>query len=213
MFVNECLTPVTSISTVRPSDTIGFALEIMKEQQLFSIPVVDENGAFYGSLSKQSLFELFEQGVFRGSYQEFIQLPLAEGVDRSVPTLTTEHLFEDALPIIVRYPFVPIVDQDQQFIGIIKRKDLELVLESAFGLGVKGTRMILTHYEGKGLLKEIMSILAKHNANVVSCVSFDSEHHGVRRILTKYITSDSDDLIKADMELAGFVVTSVVKTP
>lgn len=212
MFVKECLTPVAHISTVLPSDTIGTALAIMKEQHLFSIPVVDENGAFYGSLSKQSLFELFEQGLFRGSFQEFIQLPLADGVDRSVPTLTPEHLFEDALPIIVRYPFVPIIDQ-QQFVGIIKRKDLELVLESAFGLGVKGTRMILTHYEGKGLLKEIMSILAKHNANVVSCVSFDSEHHGVRRILTKYISSDSDELIKAEMELAGFVVTSVVTTP
>jgi acetoin utilization protein AcuB len=209
MFLKECLTPITALSTVFPNDAISVALDLMRQQKLYSIPVMDHSGSFYGALSKQSLFELFEKGVFRGSYQEFIQLPLAEGVDRQVPKLTCEHMFEDALPIIVRYPFVPIVDNDDKFIGIIKRKDIELVLESAFGMGVKGTRMILTHYEGKGLLKEIMSVLSRHDANVISCVSFDSSHHGVRRILTKYISTDSDDMIKAEMEKSGFVVTSV----
>jgi acetoin utilization protein AcuB len=209
MFIKECLTPLSNLSTVLPSDSIGKALGIMKREHLYSIPVIDHDGSFYGALSKQSLFELFEKDVFRGSFQEFTELPLAEGVDRSIPTLTCDHFYEDALPIIVRYPFVPIVEKDRTFAGIIKRKDMELVLESAFGMGVEGTRMIVTHYEGKGLLKEIMSILARHNANVISCVSFDSEHHGVRRILTKYISADSDEKIKADMEKAGFVVTSL----
>ncbi len=209
MFLKECLTPLSSISTVYPSDKISRALELMKEKNLYSIPVMDHDGSFYGALSKRSLFELFEKGIFRGSYQDFIGLPLAEGVDRTIPKLTAENLYEDALPIIVRYPFVPIVDQDEKFVGIIKRKDMELVLESAFGMGVKGTRMILTHYEGKGLLKEIMSILSFHNANVISCVSFDSEHHGVRRILTKYISDDRSDVIRKELEQRGFVITSL----
>lgn len=209
MFLKECLTPLSSISTVYPSDKISKALELMKEKNLYSIPVMDHDGSFYGALSKRSLFELFEKGIFRGSYQDFIELPLAEGVDRTIPKLTAENLYEDALPIIVRYPFVPIVDQDEKFVGIIKRKDMELVLESAFGMGVKGTRMILTHYEGKGLLKEIMSILSAHNANVISCVSFDSEHHGVRRILTKYISDDRSDVIRKELEQRGFVITSL----
>jgi acetoin utilization protein AcuB len=209
MFLKECLTPLSAISTVFPSDKISKALELMKEKKLYSIPVMDHDGSFYGALSKRSLFELFEKGVFRGSYQEFIELPLAEGVDRTIPKLTLDNLYEDALPIIVRYPFVPIVAHDRKFIGIIKRKDMELVLESAFGMRVKGTRMILTHYEGKGLLKEIMSVLSAHNANVISCVSFDSEHHGVRRILTKYITDDSQDVIRKELEQRGFVITSV----
>ncbi|MFY0543561.1 CBS domain-containing protein [Brevibacillus sp. H7] len=209
MFLKECLSPLSAISTVYPSDKISKALELMKEKKLYSIPVMDHDGSFYGALSKRSLFELFEKGIFRGSYQDFIELPLAEGVDRTIPKLTVENLYEDALPIIVRYPFVPIVDHDQKFIGIIKRKDMELVLESAFGMGVKGTRMILTHYEGKGLLKEIMSILSAHNANVISCVSFDSEHHGVRRILTKYTSDDSRDVIRKELEQRGFVITSL----
>jgi len=209
MFVKECLTPLSAISTVFPSDTISTALDLMKEKKLYSIPVMDHDGSFIGALSKRSLFELFEKGLFRGSFEEFIALPLAEGVDRSIPKLTLQHLFEDALPVIVRYPFVPIVDDHQKFIGILKRKDMELVLESAFGMGVKGTRMILTHYEGKGLLKEIMSVLSTHNANVISCVSFDSEHHGVRRILTKYAAEDSGDVIRHELEQRGFVVTSI----
>jgi acetoin utilization protein AcuB len=209
MYLKECLTPLSALSTVYPGDRISSALGLMKEKNLYSIPVMDHDGSFYGALSKRSLFELFEKGVFRGSYEEFIELPLAEGVDRTIPPLTLEHLFEDALPIIVRYPFVPIVDESRKFIGIIKRKDMELVLESAFGMGVKGTRMILTHYEGKGLLKEIMSILSSHNANVISCVSFDSRHHGVRRILTKYISNDSDEVIREELEQRGFVITSL----
>lgn len=211
MFIKECLTPISEISIVRPDDSISKALAIMEEKKLFSIPVMGQDGSFFGALSKQSLFEMLEKGASQGSFEEFVKQPLGDGVDRSIPTLTCQNMYEDALPIIVRYPFVPIVDENEKFIGIIKRKDMELVLESAFGMGVKGTRMILTHYEGKGLLKEIMSILSRHNANVISCISFDSEHHGVRRILTKYISSDSNDSIKAEMEKAGFVVTSLTE--
>ncbi|WP_139489637.1 CBS domain-containing protein [Brevibacillus dissolubilis] len=211
MFIKDCLSPLAKLSTVQPTDKISHALDLMKTHRLLSMPVVDENGTFYGALSKRSLFELFEQGKFTGSYQEFIELPLAEGVDREYPTLSTEDLFEDALPIIVRYPFVAIVDADNKFLGILKRKDIELVLESVFGLNVKGTRVMLTHFEGKGLIKEITSILGKHNANLISIISFDSQHHGVRRILTKFLSQDSTDVIKKDLEKAGFVVTSVLE--
>ncbi|UFJ42941.1 CBS domain-containing protein [Brevibacillus humidisoli] len=182
----------------------------MKAKQLWSIPVVADDGSFYGALSKRSLFELFEKGLFRGSYEEFIQLPLAEGVDRRVPALTEQHLFEDALPIIVRYPFVPVVDEANHFLGILKRKDVELELESAFGMNIAATRMVIAQYERKGILQEIMSTLVKHDANVVSCISFDSKHHGVRRILTKYKSTESGERIKQDLEQRGFVVTSLL---
>ncbi len=209
MFIQECLTATENLSTVKPSDPISKALQLMKEKNLNSLPVVDQDGSFIGMVSKRSMFELLESGKFQGAFDDFIQLPLAEGVDRQVPRLTIEHLYEDLLPIIVRHPFVPIVDEESHFLGIIKRKDIELVLESVFGMNVKGTRMVITHYEGKGIVKEIMTIMAKHNCNVISCISFDSKHHGVRRILTKFKSDDNTELIKQDLEEHGYVVTSV----
>lgn len=211
MFIQECLTTVENLATVRPNDTITYALQIMKEKNLNSLPVVDHDGSFYGTVSKSSIFELLEEGKFVGDFSEFVAMPLTEGVDRQIPRLTIEHLYEDLLPVIVRYPFVPIVDDNGQFLGIIKRKDIELILESVFGIGVKGTRMVITHYEGKGIMKEIFTILGKHDLNVISCVSFDSEHHGVRRILMKYTSTDSAELIKNDLEKHGYVVTSVTE--
>ncbi|MGC5324440.1 CBS domain-containing protein [Brevibacillus sp. SYSU BS000544] len=209
MFIQECLTTVENLATVRPNDTITYALQIMKDKNLNSLPVVDQDGSFYGTVSKSSIFELLEDGKFVGDFAAFVNLPLAEGVDHQIPRLTIDHLYEDLLPVIVRYPFVPIVDESEQFLGIIKRKDIELILESVFGIGVKGTRMVITHYEGKGVMKEIVTILGKHDTNVISCVSFDSEHHGVRRILMKFTSTDSADQIKADLEKHGYVVTSV----
>lgn len=209
MFIQECLTPAENLTTVVPSDTIATALQIMKDKNLNSLPVVDQDGSFYGSISKRSLFELLETGQFKGDFSEFIQLPLSEGVERQVPRLTIDHIYEDLLPIIVRYPFVPIVDEQNHFLGIIKRKDIELVLESAFGMKVLGTRMVITHYEGKGIMKEIMTLLSNHQANVISCISFDSKHHGVRRILTKFKSDVDPEVIKADLEKHGYVVPYV----
>lgn len=209
MFIQECLTPVEKLTTVLPNETIAHALNLMKQQNLNSLPVVDQDGSFYGSISKSSLFALLETGQFKGEFADFIQLPLSEGVEKQIPRLTFDHIYEDLLPVIVRYPFVPIVDEDNHFLGIIKRKDIELVLESAFGMKIKGTRMVITHYEGKGIMKEIMTLLANHQANVISCISFDSEHHGVRRILTKFKSEIPTDVIKEDLENHGYVVPYV----
>ncbi|MGD8189091.1 CBS domain-containing protein [Brevibacillus ginsengisoli] len=211
MFIQECLTPVENLTTVLPNETISHALNLMRQQNLYSLPVVDQSGSFYGSISKRSIFELLETGKFTGEFNEFIQMPLAEGVDKQIPRLTFEHIYEDLLPIIVRYPFVPIVDENNHFLGIIKRKDIELVLESVFGMTIKGTRMVITHYEGKGIMKEIMTLLADHQANVISCISFDSKHHGVRRILTKFKSEVPTDIIKEDLEKHGYVVPYVLE--
>ncbi|AKF95104.1 CBS domain-containing protein [Brevibacillus laterosporus] len=209
MFITDCLSPLHSLTVVKPTDTIAHALEEMKKGKLLSMPVINEDGTYFGTLSKRSLFERFEQDHADKTFTEFTQLPLADGVDQNLKPLTTEHLYEDALPIIVRYPFVPIVDENNRFLGIIKRKDMELVLESVFGMGVKGTRITLTRFEGKGVLREISSILTEHKSNVISCVSFDSKHSGVRRILVKFKTEDNLIDIIQELENHGFAVTSV----
>ncbi|WP_232699224.1 CBS domain-containing protein [Brevibacillus daliensis] len=209
MFITDCLSPLSSLTVVKPSDSIAHALKQMSTYKLLSMPVVNEDGTYYGTLSKRSLFEMYEHKYTGLTFDDFTQLPLADGVDPNLLALTTEHLYEDALPIIVRYPFVPIVDENNKFLGIIKRKDMELVLESVFGMGVKGTRMLLTHFEGKGILREISSILTDHEANVISCVSFDSRHSGVRRILVKFKSTDNVEEIKQDFENHGFTVTSI----
>ena len=76
-------------------------------------------------------------------------------------------------------------------------------------MGVKGTRITLTRFEGKGVLREISSILTEHKSNVISCVSFDSKHSGVRRILVKFKTEDNLIDIIQELENHGFAVTSV----
>lgn len=139
------------------------------------------------------------------------QLLVEECLDQNVSSLKLDDIFESTLPIIVRYPFVPIVENENKLMGIVKRGDIELALESMFALRVPGVRLLLASLEMPGEFERIIDTIYKHNHNLLAALSFDAGDRFARRVLIKMDYADDIQEIVNELEVKGFRVLDVRK--
>lgn len=211
MFIKNCLTPTRDLELLTSEMTIGEALERMKSVKAFSLPMVDKDENFAGLVSKQTMFEYLENHPEQFSFAEFLKQPISICVDESAKLfvdIDAGH-FEDLLPIIVRYPFVPIVEYGSKFIGIVKRSEIEKALESSFGLHIPGIRIMLAVDDTEGTLLNISQIIYKHGVKIVASIAFEAGESFVRRIMMKLDDNDRMGDIISDLEAHGYRVLEV----
>jgi len=192
---------------IKENDTIGNTLTLLKEHKLKSAPVLNDEGKFVGIISKEVLFEKMEEFP-NMSYTEFQSRSVAEIVV-PIESLKIDSRFEETLPLIVRYPFVPIADENHLFIGIVKRKSITQVLESAFGVGVIGLRLLIGTPELEGRLEKIMEITHQLHLNVITAMAFDAGDTLTRRVMLKVEPTDQKNELIHRLEKNGFKVLTI----
>lgn len=207
MFINNCYTNISDLITLNKSDTVDRAIETLQKHKLKSIPVIDDEKKFVGILSKEHLFELFENG-FTGTFENLKKIQIQEAILEIKP-LSLENRFEETLPIIVRYPFVPIVDEEKRLLGIVKRKEITKVLESSFGVGVSGIRLLIGTPEMEGRLEKILEIAHHLHLNVITAVAFDAGEKFNRRILLKIQHTSKKENLLHRLDKNGFTILTI----
>lgn len=207
MFIRNCITYVTDLVTLKNNCTVEDAIKILQEKCLKSIPVVDEKGVFLGILSKEGLFELFESGNFK-TFDELKNVTIAKAIAK-IETLNLDNFFEETLSIIVRYPFVPIVDEKGHLLGIVKRKDITHTLETSFGLKVPGIRILIGVPEMEGRLEKILKYAHNYHINIITALAFDAGERFNRRILLKISFTEQKDKFLKDLEKHGLKVLKI----
>ncbi len=204
MFIRNCITYVEDLVILNDDYIVEDAIKILKDNNLKSIPVIDRNGFFLGILSKESLFELFEKGLFK-SYNELKNETIIQAITYIKP-LNLNNFFEETLSIIVRYPFVPIVDDENHLLGIVKRKDITHTLETSFGINVPGIRLLIGVPEMEGRLEKILKYAHNYHINVITALAFDAGERFNRRVLLKINFTDQKDKFISDLETHGLKV-------
>ncbi|KHF39974.1 hypothetical protein LQ50_11830 [Halalkalibacter okhensis] len=196
---------------LNPEMTIGESLDILAQSH-YSLPVLSKDGsAFLGILSKRSILEYYELQPLSTSLEELHKSPIVNCIEKLAPSEYVDvrkNHFEDCLPIIVRYPFVPIFDENK-FIGIIKRSLVEKTLEACFGTNVKGTRILLGVHNQVGTLLAVSKIITKYNVNIISDIGFEADSNYLRRLLIKIEETPKLTKILEDLNKYGFRVLDV----
>lgn len=208
MFIKNCLTPLEDLVVLRENTTIDAAMKTMKEHKLLSVPVVNGMNVFSGLLSKNNLFSLWENGEYKGDWEGFEKLTIDKAV-QIIPTLKMDDVFENTFPIIVRFPFVPIVDEDNKFLGIVKRSNVSQSLQSAFGMNVPGIRILLGMVETDGQLDKIIDITRQMDIPIITSITFDAGDTYLRRVLLKVPISANKDKLINELDSHGFRILTV----
>lgn len=124
MDIASFLTPKSEVVWVSAEGTIAQALERMKPNGFGSVPVLDEDGCYFGTLSTSDLiWHLFEAG---DSWQDTARLtPLANiRRARNDEALHVAAGLPKLLGQIAIQSFVSVVDDRGVFLGIVRRRPL-----------------------------------------------------------------------------------------
>jgi CBS domain-containing protein len=118
------LLPKESVVTLTPNHTMRQALERMERHGYTAVPLVDEHGKYAGTITEGDLlWKMKNTPDLRFNDTERILL-LEVPRRRNVDPVRIDAVMDDLINLAKTQNFVPVVDDTDVFIGIIRRSDL-----------------------------------------------------------------------------------------
>ncbi|MFA5481208.1 MAG: CBS domain-containing protein [Bacilli bacterium] len=117
------LLPKAQVEYVYDDFTIRQALEKMEYHHYSTIPVISHEGKYVGSISEGDiLWEFKRQNL---SLTKCERHPISKIVPfKKITPISADKDMDDLVDIIINQNFVPVVDDFDNFIGIITRKSV-----------------------------------------------------------------------------------------
>lgn len=118
------LTPKKDVICEKPSSTMRQALERMEHHRYTAIPLVDDKGRYVGTVTEGDiLWKLKNTEDLNFKNTDKVLLAEVPRHMRNNPVNIHADI-EDIISLAINQNFVPVVDDNNVFIGIIKRSDI-----------------------------------------------------------------------------------------
>lgn len=209
MLVKAIMIPFNQLQCLSVENTIEEALNITEENRLLSLPVVDGK-KFIGILSKENIYEEYFKNYEALSKVDFLNKKVRDLVKSKIMTINQDVPIEDAAAIFItsKYRFIPIVDDNDDMIGIITHQSIFKQYQKIFGERVN----VLTVYTSnfKGVMAKMTDTIAKAGGNIKNIVQIDTNVMNLQEI---YLSVECEDFEKVVMALKknGFNVRTAIR--
>ncbi len=118
------LTPKSEIEFVYSNNTLGEVIDILERSTYTAIPIINRKGEYKGTVSEGDILWTLknETGYDAGTLMDMkvSKLGRSQKYDPVKVTAKVQDMFNRAM----NQNFVPVIDDDDVFIGIVKRKDI-----------------------------------------------------------------------------------------
>jgi CBS domain-containing protein len=109
------------VTTIHPKWTLERALLVLTRKGLSSVPVINDEEQVEGVISKTHILDFMrEQGNI-----DFAKLPdhtVEEAMDKNHQGIWENSIFSFAFEILINRSYIPIIDKQNRFVGILTRK-------------------------------------------------------------------------------------------
>lgn len=211
MFITQHMTknPVT----ITPETTLPAVRDILRNGKFRHLPVVDAEKHLVGIVTDRDLRSAAPSSVLsedriKECLSEFDQTPVSAIMSRAFFTLNPISTLDDALILLDREKIgaLPVVDEEQRVIGMFSMRDLMRAYRRLFGLGERGSAMIVVEHDGKRKpLSRIAKVLEEHNIRFTRLIRTEADESAPERIYLRVNTYNISAVHQALRE-AGFAM-------
>lgn len=147
-----------NIPVLKPSDTVDDALVLFSDYKVDVLPYVNEQG-YAGNFSEDLLL----------NYDIDDRLAEIQALPEEILLSETDPLLEGLRKMLEsRSPFLPLLDEDMQFLGVVEKATLLETLALQMGLEQQGG-LLEVHLKGKDYsLAEISRIIENESGKIIS---------------------------------------------
>lgn len=118
------LTPKKEVAFIYDDQTLRQALEIMERHRYTAVPVISKRGKYIGTMTEGDLLWGIKN-EYNLSLREAEHMPVTTIPRRSDNRpVSIDATMEDMIDKALNQNFVPVVDDQENFIGIITRRDI-----------------------------------------------------------------------------------------
>jgi CBS domain-containing protein len=118
------LTPKKDVAYLDEKDTMRQALEKMEYHRYTSIPIIDNEGKYLGTITEGDLLWSLKNslGLDLKSTENILIREVPRRMDNKPVSINAN--IDDLIYTAMHQNFVPVIDDQNVFIGIIKRSDI-----------------------------------------------------------------------------------------
>lgn len=117
------LTPKSEVACLKSDMTIRQGLEKFKAHGYTCVPVINDDGTYYGVISEGDfLWTIVEDDNI--VIQQLEDKKIKDMVHKNIPSCKMDMSIEEIIRFITNFNFVPIVDDRNILMGIITRKSI-----------------------------------------------------------------------------------------
>ena len=118
------LTPKTEVVYEKVTSTMRQVLERMEYHRYTAIPILDEKGKYIGTLTEGDLLWKLKYTPSLG-FKDTNKISISEVPRRTkIKAVRIDSNIEDLISASIHQNYIPVVDDNNTFIGIIKRSDI-----------------------------------------------------------------------------------------
>lgn len=118
------LTPKCDVVYVYEDANIRQVLEKIRYHKYTAMPIISREGKYVGTITEGDLlWKMADENI--ATFEEAEEIPISD-ISRRVNNhpVNVEAKMENLIDLAIRQNFVPVVDDDNVFIGIVTRKDI-----------------------------------------------------------------------------------------
>lgn len=117
------LIPAENVANVMCLNPLSHALLVLSQVKYSKIPVLDKGDRFVGLVSLSDVVDkMFD--ITSVDFDKLTDFTVADVMEVNVPVIGEQWELEDVLHLLVDAAFLPVVDNNQCFKGIITRKEI-----------------------------------------------------------------------------------------
>lgn len=111
------------IASVMDTNPLSHALLVLSKVRYSKIPVVDKEDHFVGLIGLAEIVdEMFD--LTRIDSENLNGKFVKDAMETGIPTLPLDFKLEDLLHLLVDHSFIPVVDEENHFLGIYTRREV-----------------------------------------------------------------------------------------
>ena len=195
------------VITVDVNDSMQEATRILKEHKIRILPVMDK-GKLVAVVSDRDLKKASASGATTLEIHELLYLigkiKIKEIMTRDPITVPPDYTVEETAELLLQNKIsgAPVVDNQENIVGIITQDDLFKVMISLAGSANKGVQFAFQIEDRPGSIKEITDIMRKYGCRLVSILSTTEDQPGIGRhvyIKTRYCDRKKLEKMKKDL--------------
>jgi acetoin utilization protein AcuB len=216
MFIIQYMTrPVVTIKSNTP---VPKAVDILKSGNFRHLPVVDDSGRLLGMVTDRDLRSaapstlVSKADIQKGLY-ELEMTPVNSLMSKVTITLNTDSTLDDALILFdqERIGAIPVIDKEKRVIGMFSIRDLLTAYSLLFGLGERGSTMIVIEDDGQvEQLLKIIQVLESNEINFTRLIKSKKVATSPARIYLLVNTFNIKGVCRALQEAGLSIVTPQV---
>ncbi len=117
------LIPKSQVAYLKSEYTARQGLEKMHHHGYSAVPVIDEEGHYVGNVRDSDFMRLFFE-MDMPELTELEEIPLSQLIQRANPAVKNSATLEELLERVKDNNFVPVIDDRDCFIGIVRRREI-----------------------------------------------------------------------------------------